>query len=146
MRKIFHLEIKAAHKTLKTMKTQIEIKIEDKGHALGTLGWFKKLMENSELVIRNENGLPGIYLKTTDEKGDVKYRFLCRKWDELNDSEFYRLTYDDYLCVKPQGYGQISGLFDVALTPACYKAVEALINEAKEAFADWWENDGENII
>ena len=85
------------------MKTQIEIKIEDKGHALGTLGWFKKLMENSELVIRNENGLPGIYLKTTDEKGDVKYRFLCRKWDELNDSEFYRLTYDDYLCVKPQG-------------------------------------------
>lgn len=143
MRKIFHLEIKAAHKTLKTMKTQIEIKIEDKGHALGTLGWFKKLMENSELVIRNENGLPGIYLKTTDEKGDVKYRFLCRKWDELNDSEFYRLTYDDYLCVKPQGYGQISGLFDVALTPACYKAVEALINEAKEAFADWWENDGD---
>ena len=125
------------------MKTQIEIKIEDKGHALGTLGWFKKLMENSELVIRNENGLPGIYLKTTDEKGDVKYRFLCRKWDELNDSEFYRLTYDDYLCVKPQGYGQISGLFDVALTPACYKAVEALINEAKEAFADWWENDGD---
>ncbi len=128
------------------MKTQIEIKIEDKGHALGTLGWFKKLMENSELVIRNENGLPGIYLKTTDEKGDVKYRFLCRKWDELNDSEFYRLSFDDYLCVKPQGYGQISGLFDVALTPACYKAVEALINEAKEAFADWWENDGENII
>ena len=146
MRKIFHLEIKAAHKTLKTMKTQIEIKIEDKGHALGTLGWFKKLMENSELVIRNENGLPGIYLKTTDDKGYIEYRFLCRKWDELNDSEFYRLTYDDYLCVKPQGYGQISGLFDVALTPACYKAVEALINEAKEAFADWWENDGENII
>jgi len=29
------------------MKTQIEIKIEDKGRALGTLGWFKKLMENS---------------------------------------------------------------------------------------------------
>ena len=126
------------------MKTQIEIKIEDKGHALGTLGWFKKLMENSELVIRNENGLPGIYLKTTDEKGDVKYRFLCRKWDELNDSEFYRLTFDDYLCVKPQGYEE-NGLFNMPLTPACYKAVEALINEAKEAFADWWENDGENI-
>jgi len=33
------------------------------------------------------------------------------------------------------------------LTPACKKAVETLINEAKEAFADWWENDGEeNII
>lgn len=126
------------------MKTQIEIKIEDKGHALGTLGWFKKLMENSELVIRNENGLPGIYLKTTDEKGDVKYRFLCRKWDELNDSEFYRLSFDDYLCVKPQGYEE-NGLFNMPLTPACYKAVEALINEAKEAFADWWENDGENI-
>lgn len=128
------------------MKTQIEIKIEDKGHALGTLGWFKKLMENSELVIRNENGLPGIYLKTTDEKGDVKYRFLCRKWDELNDSEFYRLSFDDYLCVKPQGYDKENGLFNMPLTPACYKAVEALINEAKEAFADWWENDGENII
>ena len=125
------------------MKTQIEIKIEDKGHALGTLGWFKKLMENSELVIRNENGLPGIYLKTTDEKGDVKYRFLCRKWDELNDSKFYRLSFDDYLCVKPQGYDKENGLFNVPLTPACYKAVEALINEAKEAFADWWENDGD---
>ena len=127
------------------MKTQIEIKIEDKGHALGTLGWFKKLMETSELVIRNENGLPGIYLKTTDEKGYIDYRFLCRKWDELNDSYFYKLTFDDYLCVKPQGYDKESGLFNMPLTPACYKAVEALINEAKEAFADWWENDGENI-
>ena len=127
------------------MKTQIEIEIEDKGHALGTLGWFKKLMENSELVI-NENGLPGIYLKTTDEKGYIEYRFLCRKWDELNDTYGYRLTDDNYLCVKPQGYDKKNGLFNMPLTPACYKAVEALINEAKEAFADWWENDGENIV
>ena len=126
-------------------KEEIGKQIEDKGHVLGTLGWFKKLMENSELVI-NENGLPGIYLKTTDEKGYIEYRFLCRKWDELNDTYGYRLTDDNYLCVKPQGYDKKNGLFNMPLTPACYKAVEALINEAKEAFADWWENDGENII
>ena len=97
------------------MKTKIEIKIEDKGHALGTLGWFKKLMENSELVIRNENGLPGIYLKTTDEKGDVKYRFLCRKYG-FSDPSGYRLTNDNYLCEIPHGRGGVAGLFNMPLT------------------------------
>ena len=128
------------------MKTQIEIKIEDKGHALGTLGWFKKLMENSELVIRkNANGTPGMYLKTVDDKGDVKYRFLCRKYG-FSDPSGYRLTNDNYLCEIPHGRGGVAGLFNMPLTPACKKAVETLINEAKEAFADWWENDGENIV
>ena len=129
------------------MKNTIEIKIEDKGHAVGTLGWFKKLMENSELVIKeNVDGIPSMYLKTTDDKGETKYRFLCRKWDEFSNPTGYRLTGDNYLCEIPQSRGQVSGLFNVPLTPACKKAVEELIQSAKEAFADWWENDGENII
>ena len=129
------------------MKTQIEIKIEDKGAATGTLGWFKKLMENSELVIRkNANGTPGMYLKTVDDKGDVKYRFLCRKWDGFSDPFGY-ITSDNYLCEIPQGRNGVVGLFNVPLTPACKKAVEEFIQSAKEAFAEWWENDGnEDII
>lgn len=87
-----------------------------------------------------------MYLKTVDDKGDVKYRFLCRKWDGFSDPFGY-ITSDNYLCEIPQGRNGVVGLFNVPLTPACKKAVEEFIQSAKEAFAEWWENDGnEDII
>lgn len=128
------------------MKTQIEIKIEAKGAAIGTLGWFKKLLENSELVIISSNyDTPGIYLKTTNDEGQVAYHLLCRKWNGFNDPFGFRITNDNYLCEIPEGHGELSGLFNAPLTPACKKAVEDLINYAKEAFAEWWEHDGDII-
>ena len=62
------------------MKTSIEIKVECKGDAVGTLGWLNSMLEKSEMVIKNsKNGLPEIFLKTEKPDGTFEYRFLCRK-------------------------------------------------------------------
>ncbi len=52
------------------MKTSIEIRVESKGHMLGTLGWFREIMSKSEFVIKESTkGTPAIFLKTTEEGG-----------------------------------------------------------------------------
>ena len=48
----------------------IEIKVECKGSAVGTLGWLNSILESSELVIKNNKiGLPAIFLKTEKQDG-----------------------------------------------------------------------------
>lgn len=48
------------------MVHNVEVKIECKGDAAGTLGWFSAMMERSEFVIKNgKNGSPAMFLKTT---------------------------------------------------------------------------------
>ena len=126
------------------MKTNIEIKIESKGHSLGTLGWLKRIMERSEFVIKETNlGTPAIFLKTVDEDGKVKYSFLCERFNPNKDPFGFKLTNDGYLCKIPEGDGYVSGLFNHPLTPACKKAVEEMISKAKDVFAEWWENDAQ---
>ncbi len=128
------------------METSIEIKIECKGHAVGTLGWFNSVMANSEFVIKNsQKGTPAMFLKTTDKEGKVKYSFLCEKYNPKKDPFGYKITSDDYACEIPTGDGYVSGLFDFPLTQACKKAVEEVIIKAKDIFAEWWENDGNSI-
>ena len=123
------------------MENTIEIKIECKGAAAGTLGWFNSIMQHSEFVVKNSNtGTPAIFLKTTEENGKETYRFLCKKWDGRSDPFGYRLTGDNYLCELPESDIGYNGLFDVPLTPACREAVKDMINKAKEIFVEWWEN------
>lgn len=134
------------------MKTSIEIRIENKGHMLGTLGWFKEIMNRSEFVIgETTNGTPAIFLKTTDDDGKVKYSFLCEKFnDKKNPFGFkligFKLTSDDYLCEIAEGHGYVPGLFNFPLTPACKKAAEEMIMRAKEAFKEWFESDGDGEV
>jgi len=126
------------------MKTSIEIRIENKGHMLGTLGWFKEIMDRSEFVIRETTkGTPAMFLKTTDDDGKVKYSFLCEKFNDNKDPFGFKLTSDDYLCEIAEGHGYVTGLFNFPLTPACKKAAEEMIMSAKEAFKEWFESDGE---
>lgn len=126
------------------MKTSIEIRIENKGHMLGTLGWFKEIMNRSEFVIRETTkGTPAIFLKTTDDDGKVKYSFLCEKFNDNKDPFGLKLTGDGYLCEIAEGNDYVTGLFNFPLTPACKKAVEEMIMRAKEAFKEWFESDGE---
>ena len=126
------------------MKTSIEIRIENKGHMLGTLGWFKEIIDRSEFVIRETaKGTPAMFLKTTDDDGKVKYSFLCEKFNDNKDPFGFKLTSDDYLCEIAEGHGYVTGLFNCPLTPACKNAVDEMIMRAKEAFKEWFESDGE---
>ena len=91
------------------MKQFIEVKIENKGHMLGTLGWFKEIMERSEFVIRETaKGTPAMFLKTTDDDGKVKYSFLCEKFNDNKYPLGFKLTSDDYLCEIAEGNGYVS--------------------------------------
>lgn len=123
------------------MKTNVEIKIECKGEAAGTLGWFNSIMNKSEFVIKNSsNGAPAIFLKTLEDDGKVTYRFLCKKWDNKTNPVGYKLTSDDYLCEVAEDSPIGDGLFNFALTPACRQAVVDMIDTAKEIFKEWWES------
>jgi len=119
----------------------IEVKIECKGDAVGTLGWFSAMMGRSEFVIKNnQTGSPAMFLKTTEDDGKVKYSFLCKKWDKRENPYGYRITGDDYLCEIPESINDCEGFSKYPLTPACREAVEEMINKAKASFAEWWES------
>lgn len=125
------------------MRHTIEIKIECKGDAVGTLGWFNSLMKDASFIIKeSKNGGPAMFLKARN-KADTgwAYSFLCKK-ATLNEDPFgYKETSDGYWCEIPEGNAYESGFSDYPLTPACRKAVIEMIEKAKDEFADWWENN-----
>lgn len=124
------------------MKT-IEIKVECKGHAVGTLGWLNSLLNDSELTVkRTKDGTPGMFLKTKDEKGNISHKFICRKWDRMEDPMGYNLRSNDtLLSINASGDPNYERTFsDHPLTPACQAKVQELIDKACEEFEDWWEN------
>lgn len=125
------------------MTHNIEIKIECKGSAVGTIGWFNSIMEKSEFVIKNnKSGVPAIFLRTMNADGTDKHRFLCRKADSTTYPD-YNITDDGYACEIAEGDGYNAyGFVNHPITPACRKAVEDMIDKAKDVFAEWWENDG----
>jgi hypothetical protein len=134
------------------MKNTIEIKIECKGQAVGTLGWFNSIIKDSELVIKNNKiGLPSMFLKMNLSKtGDIvphDFKFICRAFSrsEAEDTRGYR-TKDNYMFVYSidDPYHEKFGLFDVPLTPACREKVVEFIESAVEKYSEWWENDGKN--
>lgn len=125
------------------MKNTIEIKIECKGEAVGTLGWFNSIIEKSELVIKNrKNGLPGMFLVTNNEDKTISTRFVCCVKDSEEDEMYFKVVKDNYIRVYNQvdDYGYKNGLFNFPLTPSCSKKVVEFLDSAVEKFAEWWEN------
>ena len=60
------------------MKTNIEITVENKGIANGTLGWFNKILNESTLVIANtKSGDPAIWLKCLDKSNKIALTLIC---------------------------------------------------------------------
>jgi len=128
------------------MTHNVEVKIECKGDAAGTLGWFSAMMARSEFVIKNgKTGSPAIFLKTTEDvkmangENYATYKFLCKKYDQREDPYGYRITDDGYMCEIPESINDCTGFSDYPLTPACREAVKEMIDKAKDIFAEWWE-------
>jgi hypothetical protein len=134
----------------------VEVKVQMKGHAMGTLGWFKNLIEDSELVIRKtRDGMPGMFLhEKTNRKGETRKEhegntFICHpaKGSEYEDGyRDYIINDIRYICVHPTGdaeqqyfFGEDIYFTDVPLTPACRTALNEFIENAVETFAAWYE-------
>jgi len=125
------------------MKNIIEIKIECKGNAVGTLGWFNSIMQGSEFIIKNcKSGEPGLFLKHKNKDSEtMSYSFICKKWNQNQDPEAYRIRSNDYLIIYPLNSQYLHGFSDYPLTQACELKVEEMIQIALDKFAEWWEND-----
>lgn len=122
------------------MKNTIEIKIECKGDAVGTLGWLNSIISSGELVIKeNREGVPAMFLKT----GERGYYFICRKRqpDDGENVERYDHYSDDILACFPVSDEYSYGFVDYTLTNAAHEKVSEFINLAVTKFQEWWEND-----
>jgi hypothetical protein len=128
---------------LNKMKTTIEIKIECKGEAVGTLGWFNSIMQKSELVIKNtKKGTPAMFLKTPTKDGTFAYQFICEKAVTTEDNSGYIETNDGFVKIyAEQTNGYLDCFSNYPLTPACKIKVKEMIDLALEKFTEWWEND-----
>ncbi len=122
-----------------TSKNSLEITIEDGDKMVGATDWFNDLMAKSEFVIRpRPDGLPALYLKIVHEK-DEEYKLLCtRRYQERDD---VRETEDGYMYPYPCAVGNDYkyGLFTHPLTPTAEEEVEKMIQQAVEAFKEWYE-------
>lgn len=112
----------------------LNVIFELSNYPVGTHGWFVNIYNNSELVISDRGSeQPAIYLKTDNGDGTYTYRFLCKKATEEFNSSFV-LTEDGYACADMISFAKIP------ITPNCKQAIEELITNAKDIFANWWEN------
>jgi hypothetical protein len=118
----------------------LEVKFELSEYPIGTHRWFVNIVNNSDFVIWDDgNEQPAIYLKTDNGDGTYTYRFLCKKATE-DTSTLFLLTEDGYACAYPQKLHDMVGFAKNPITPNCKQAIEELITNAKDIFANWWEN------
>ena len=121
---------------------KLEVEINISGYPVGTLRWFNNIIDHSKLVISDvRSDYPAIYLRTDNGDDTYIYRFLCKRATEDTNSSCI-ITEDGYACTYPQQIYDIIGFESKPLTPNCYRAIKELIMEAKDIFAEWWENDG----
>ena len=95
------------------MTNQIEIKIECKGKAVGTLGWFNSMMQDAELVVKEtKDGTPGMFLKAKNKGGEGwAYSFICKKFLNNTDTEGYNTTNDYIKYIYAEQDNQFIGAF-----------------------------------
>lgn len=123
------------------MVNTIEIKIECKGQAAGTLGWLNSIISSGDLVIKeNKDGVPAMFLKV----GEKGYYFICRKY-QPSDADGNHARYDKYpndiLACFPVSNEYQYGFVDYTLTDAAEQKAKEFINLAVEKFQEWWENN-----
>ncbi|MFW6219983.1 MAG: hypothetical protein ACOC33_04010 [bacterium] len=126
------------------MENTIEIKIECKGKAAGTLGWLNSILSNGELVIKeNKNGVPAMFLKIPKANGDgYNYDFICRKRQPSDEDCWqYDQWDDDILAIFPEEAPEHYGFSGYKLTPAANRKFYEFMKLAIQKFDEWWDND-----
>ena len=129
------------------MKTTLKVTVKNCGKCNGTLGWFKNLLEDSEIIIRPTlSGEPLLWLhekhkkdgsETTEKEGNT---WICGPQNpvfENGDLGYKERGNYKSIYVLDSDYNH--GFSSYALTPACYKAIEEFIDQCVEQFAEWFE-------
>ena len=130
------------------MTHTFEIKVQCKGHAVGTLGWVNSIFANGELIIKScRDGAPGLFFHMLyDKHGKQNDQnqgnyFICKVAQAKDEPEYEYGTYNEVFlkCVNVVGNAYQQGFLDYPLTPAAYTAVSDFLNSACEHFANWWK-------
>lgn len=131
--------------------SNVAVKVQIKGQAVGTLGWFAEWVKNSELVIRpTRYGVPGMFLhEKQNKKGETNKDHEGNSWicnpftysDFDSGSDIRTINNIKYACVKPYApdWSGEYHLSDYPLTPACENALHEFIDKAVNEFATWYE-------
>lgn len=126
------------------METTLKITVKNCGNAAGTLGWFKNLIDDSEINIKPcKDGAPGLFLHEKHKKdGSERTEHEGNSWicgiDDNRTDQYVRVN-EKYAHVNIYENQYNSGFSSYVLTPACEKAVEKFINECMEKFIEWFE-------
>lgn len=127
--------------------TTLKVTVKNCGTAAGTLGWFKSIIDDSEIVIRpTRTGEPALWLHEnhrkdgtprTEKEGNT---WICGARARMLtiDDEGYQMK-GDYKAINVYDNEYEAGFTSYALTPACYKAIDEFIDQCVETFAAWFE-------
>lgn len=141
---------------MSTTIATMEVKVQMKGHAAGTLGWFKAMIDDAELVIRKtRDGKAGMFLhekhnrKGEERKAHEGNIFICSPSSKTQEDEGYNfiaINNIEYIFVQSEGGSEQKYLFgedvcftDYQLTSSCREAVDKFIVDAVHQFANWFE-------
>jgi len=134
------------------MTHRFEIRIQCKGHAVGTLNWLNSILSDGELVIKNnKEGVPALFFHdfhdkngsaNTEQQGNT---FICRVRQSDDGEVQYFYNYVEKLGVSLSCCYEVStddryGFVDYPLTPAAFDKLSEFLDAAYEHFANWWKN------
>jgi hypothetical protein len=133
------------------MEMTLNVNVQIKGHAVGTLGWFHDWLNRSELVIRNtRDGRPGMFLhEKVDQKGSPRQEhegntFICKPESLGMEAMYYdslEINNIRYSCthICESDLSSAVSFSNFPLTPSCRLAIEKFVEDAVRKFADWYE-------
>ena len=127
------------------METTLKITVKNCGNAAGTLGWFKNMIDDSEIIIKPcKDNAPGLFLhekhkRDGSERAETEGNmWICGMADFSTDQ--YKFIGTKYACLYAYDDNQyMSGFSSYQLTPACEKAVNDFIDECMLKFIEWFE-------
>lgn len=122
----------------------LQVKLENKGHLVGTSGWLKnEVFEGSYLSIRKlRDGHPGLFLIGKNKEGEETKDLICFIDTESNDN--YQYWGDSVWSIYPIATGDLKG-FSGVFTPAALSIFERFIEVCVELLKELWGSDKEGF-
>ena len=128
------------------------VKVQCKGHAVGTIGWLNEILSNGELVIKNtKSGGAGMFFHEftradgTPRDANERNTFICKLVNSLEETDGYNSRkHGDFwlIYISPVGeYMYKNGFSDYPMTYAATSAMEEFIEKACDTYLEWWDND-----
>jgi hypothetical protein len=129
------------------METTLKIQVKNCGNAAGTLGWFKEIIFDSEIIIRKtKTNEPGLFLHRihkadgTENSYKEGNKYICGVSTGFEGAQGYQSEGSKYIKINVFDDQIFNvGFSQYALTPACEKAINSFIDDCMKEFIDWFE-------